>query len=220
MFPFLKLKRYISHPNIIYLECYNKELYQDLASLGLRSNKTKNDSEGSFHFPNLREDLIPHFIRGYFDADGSAWYPNRKRSRNSLHIEFGCATPNFLKALDVALQKSGISFTSYSRTKKAGNGNYYLSYSLLSSNRALSLQFAEYIYSNATIYLHRKKETCYKPQDLRPTAVSQYGECPYCNGTHIQRAGLRGNKQRLHCQICNRRFTKVLNFNANLVSND
>lgn len=63
------------------------------------SNKTINDKSGLFHFPNLKEELIPHFVRGLFDADGSAWYPTRHRSRNNLHIEFGCSTKNFILSL-------------------------------------------------------------------------------------------------------------------------
>jgi len=86
------------------------------------SPKTLKDITGEFHFPNLREDLISHFIRGYFDADGSAWFPNRKRSRNNLHIEFGGSTKNFLLELREILRKYGIEFQWYERYKKAGNG--------------------------------------------------------------------------------------------------
>lgn len=217
-FPFLKFKQYSSHSNMVYLESYEKEFCLDLANLGLVSSKTKNDKTLTFHFPNLREDLIPHFIRGYFDADGSAWFPNRKRSRNSLHIEFGCATPNFLNHLKKVLDENGLVFSFTSREKKAGNGKYYMSYILFSSNRNLSIQFADYIYKDAHLYLERKKDICYTPIDLRPTAFSIYGICPDCGSVNITRKGTRGKSQRLSCKDCNRQFSKLLN-NADSDSN-
>ncbi|MEE1303828.1 MAG: LAGLIDADG family homing endonuclease [Agathobacter sp.] len=218
-FPFLRLKRYTSHSNMIYLECCQKALYEDLVSLGLKSNKTKHDSTGEFHFPDIDVKYLPHFIRGYFDADGSAWYPSRHRSRNSLHIDFGCATPNFLKSLDAVLAANGIKFTWNQRLKKASNGKFYMSYSLVSSNRSLSIKFADYIYSTATIFLERKRELCYKEKDLRPSVIEEYGPCPYCHGTHSQRKGIRDGKQRLKCSICNKMYTVALNHNADSDSN-
>ena len=210
LFPFLKLKTYPSHSNMIYLENYEKALCKDLASYGMISNKTKNDADGTFHFPNLREDLLSHFIRGYFDADGSAWYKKKKRSRNNLHIEFACATKNFLLRIKEILDTNGIYFTYTERKKKAGNGKLYQSYILFSSNYAISMQFANFVYKDATIYLDYKHTLCYRPKILRPSVVEQYGNCPYCNSENIQRKGTRNGKQRLHCLDCDKRFTREM----------
>lgn len=210
LFPFLKLKTYASHSNMIYLENHEKALCKDLANHGMISNKTKNDVNGVFHFPKLREDLLPHFIRGYFDADGSAWYPERKRSRNNLHIEFGCSTKNFLLEIKKILDENGIYFTYTERKKRAGNGKLYQSYILFSSNYNISMQFANFIYKDATIYLDYKHALCYRPKILRPSAFSVYGPCPYCGSERITRMGVRYlNKRRLRCVDCNRRFTKI-----------
>lgn len=211
LFPFLKTTRYPSHPNVIYLIGTGKELGCDLTTLGMVSPKTPKDKTGEFHFPELREDLIPHFIRGYFDADGAAYFLKRKRSRNNLRIEFGCSTPNFLKKVQEILAQNGIHFTWYERMKKAGNGKFYMSYSILSSNRDTSLKFADFIYKDATVYLQRKYEICYKQPEYRPTAYELYGACPNCGGTHITRLCIRnGNKRRLKCRNCGKRFTKML----------
>lgn len=109
-FPFLIFKTYKSHPNMIYLENHEKPLYTDLKEHGMISSKTKYDKTGEFHFPNLRDDLIPHFIRGYFDADGSFWYPSRYRSRNNLRTELGCATKKFLLSVNSYLLKMELYF--------------------------------------------------------------------------------------------------------------
>lgn len=209
-FPFLKLKFYKSHDNMVYLENYGKAICLDLQKHGMVSPKTLKDITGEFHFPNLEEDLIPHFIRGYFDADGSAWFPSRKRSRNNLHIEFGGSTKNFLLKLKSILDKYDIKFQWYERDKKAGNGKYYHSYTLISSNRETSLKFADFIYKDATLYLSYKYEKCYKTPEYRPLNIDLFGYCPYCNSSNIIKKGSRNNKQRLKCNNCNRAFTRPL----------
>ena len=215
IFPFLQIKKYSSQPNLIYLENHQKALCHDLKDLGMLSNKSKKDATGEFHFPTLRKDLEHHFIRGYFDADGSAWFPNRKRSRNNLQIEFGCATPNFLRKIYEILSENGINFVWTERYKKAGNGKYYYSYKIFSSNRENSLKFADYIYKDATLYLTRKKEICYKTPSYRPSAFELFGKCPYCGGNSITKDGSRRNPsgvvmQRLECGECNRRFSRPM----------
>lgn len=210
LFPFFRITKYSSHNNVIYLICTQKKLYEDLFNLGMVSNKVIYDKTGEFHFPELQENLIHHFIRGYFDADGSCWYPTRKRSRNNIHIEFGCGTKNFIIALNSILKKNNINFTYTEKYKKAGNGKYYQSYCIYSCNREQSLRFADYIYNSATIFLERKKKLCYKKPELRPTASEVYGNCPYCNSSNIWRVGMRDGKRRLRCLNCNRRFTRPL----------
>lgn len=210
LFPFFKVVPFPSHPKVTYLVCMYKQLCLDLEGLGMSSPKTPKDATGEFHFPNLREDLLPHFIRGYFDADGAVYLPKRIRSRNNLRIEFSCATPNFLKRIQEELKKHDIEFTWYERDKKAGNGKYYHSYTILSSNQEISKKFADFIYKDATIYLDRKKGMCYTEPVYRPMASSLYGNCPYCSSGNIIRAGIRAGKRRLKCKDCGKRFTRPL----------
>lgn len=214
IFPFLKLKTYKSHSNMIYLESYEKSLCLDLQKLGMESPKTPKDKTGEFYFPNLREDLYPHFIRGYFDADGAAYLPSRKGSRNNLRIEFGCSTPNFLRRIQEVLRKNGMEFTWYERDKTAGNGKLYHSCTILSSNQETSRKFADFIYKDATIYLQRKYEICYKKPEYRPTMHELYGYCPYCGGTNLWRKSKRQTKrglmQRILCKSCNKRFQRPM----------
>lgn len=211
LFPFFKLVIYPCKTNVIKLENYRKALCEDLLALGMKSNKTVCDRTGEFHFPNLPEELEHHFIRGYFDADGAFWYPTRKRSRNSLHAEFGCNTPNFLEAINQILIKNDIKFVKTHRFRKGGNGKYYESFGLFSSNRENSIKFANYIYKGSTIHLERKYELAYKEMDLRPLAYEVYGSCPYCNSNNIERRGTRQMKtrlmRRLLCRDCGKLFS-------------
>lgn len=210
LFPFLKIKRYKTHPNIIYLENNEKKFIQDLSLLGLNSNKTKKDISGEFHFPNISKEYIHHFIRGYFDADGSVWFPSRHRSRNNTRMGFGCATKNFLLEINKVLKENDIHLTFIERSKKASNGKFYTSWELISSNRETSLKFADYIYKDASIFLQYKYDRFYKAKDLRPSAYTVYGKCPYCGSEKIKRSGYRNNKARLKCKDCNKGFTKTM----------
>jgi hypothetical protein len=55
-----------SHRNNVKIVISNKKIYGDLLNKGLHPNKTF-----KLEFPYfLNSDLIPHFIRGYFDGDG------------------------------------------------------------------------------------------------------------------------------------------------------
>lgn len=211
LFPFFKLVIYPYKPNIIRLENYKKALYEDLVTLGMKSDKTVCDRTGEFHFPNLPEELEHHFIRGYFDADGAFWYPTRKRSRNNLHAEFGCNTPNFLEAINQILIKNGIIFTKTHRFKKGGNGKYYESFGLFTANRGIAIKFANYIYKDSTICLERKYKLAYREKDLRPLSSDLYGPCPYCNSTNLERRGKRQMKtrlmRRLFCRDCGKLFS-------------
>ena len=47
----------------------DNQLYEDLVKLGCTSKKSF-----TIQFPNLSEELIPHFVRGYFDGDGTVSY--------------------------------------------------------------------------------------------------------------------------------------------------
>lgn len=209
LFPFFTLKTYKSHSNMIYLENHEKSLYSDLKNLGMLSNKTKNDITGEFHFPSIEETFIPHFIRGYFDADGSFWYPKRVRSRNNLRTDFGCSTPNFLTQIKRVLDAKDIRLCYISRVKKASNGKYYTSYNLVSSNSELSKKFANYIYEDATIYLKYKYEISHKKSDIIK-ASEIFGNCPRCGSKTIIKNGMRDGKHRLKCSNCSLNFTKPM----------
>lgn len=53
------------------INIHSCKLYDDLYSLGVKPNKSK--KEIYLELPELSTQLIPHFIRGYFDGDGIAF---------------------------------------------------------------------------------------------------------------------------------------------------
>lgn len=217
-FPFLKLFTYPSHPNMIYLDCYEKEFVIDLMNLGLLQNKKKQDLEFNFNFPNLDENLIHHFVRGFFDADGSVYKPLRYRSRNNTRVEFGMGTQNFCIQLQKVLLKNNLDFKYYQRFKTSGfDVKSYESFTLLCSRRESSNKFAEYIYKNATVYLKRKKDIF----DIYIKSEKQllsdtFPSCPYCGATKVWSIGKRDGKRRLICKICNKRYSVMMPLNLEI----
>lgn len=209
LFPFLRLKQYNNKPNVLFLNCSQKSLIYDLISNGCIPNKTKGDKEFNFNLPNLPEKLIPHFIRGFFDADGSVYTQTRFRSRNSTKTEIGLSTKNFLLQLKDILDKQKIQFKFIERKKSAGNGIKYDTYTLLSSNRETSLKFADYIYKDANLFLERKYIKFYsyiKSETQLRRELLPF--CKHCAGT-VTLCGSRVNKDgtkklKIKCKSCSK----------------
>ena len=128
----------------------------------LRSSKLVNDirDKGVFNnksliikFPSeyvLDRKLYGHFIRGYFDGDGSLVL-----SKNSINFKI-CGTKEFLKKLIKIFNESSTYEFKNRLFKRWNNENntYYLSYGGI--NKTLNIM--NYLYDNAEIYLDRKYE--------------------------------------------------------------
>jgi intein/homing endonuclease len=93
---------------------------------------------------------MPHFIRGIFDGDGCL---NVKQSKNTKALNVGIYFPDvsFLKSLNYYLGFLNIK-GHIEKTKTC----YYLSYK--KDRNIMKHSFLNYIYSNSSIFLHRKKE--------------------------------------------------------------
>lgn len=61
-------KRGYKHQEAVFLTLSSKIMVERLVVLGLRPHKTYTDEP----FPYVPRDMLPHFIRGYFDGDGAA----------------------------------------------------------------------------------------------------------------------------------------------------
>lgn len=105
-------------------------------------------------FPVIKESLIPHFIRGYFDGDGTVYiaHPKNINKTNTVYtnIVVGiCGTKEFLK--EVSKQAS---VNEAKKDKRKINNIWYISFS--GSKKVMS--FYNYIYKDATLFLTRKKD--------------------------------------------------------------
>lgn len=128
------------------IRIYSIEMVKDLMLYGVNSNKSYNIT-----FPNLQEQLIRHFIRGFFDGDGCVRTRIRKlasgKNKKYPSCDISCHEKNFLDSIRSHIYSKGIN--SYIYPDKT---NFRLYPSGLSDN----LSFLDYIYKDSIIYLDRK----------------------------------------------------------------
>ena len=109
-------------------------------------------------FPdNIREDLLRHFIRGYFDGDGSIAFCKNKKgviSIGSIQVSI-IGTVMFLNTLNNILEDE-LQF----KEKVVDLGNRYkpVTKTIFFSSIDHTKKFLDFIYKDSTIYLDRKYE--------------------------------------------------------------
>ena len=125
------------------LSITNKYMSDQLKSLGMVENKSL-----VLEFPQwLRQDLHPHFIRGYFDGDG---YVSNNYYNAKLSI---VSTKNFCEFVkEVLYSEIGINSSIYLCHKN----EFTTTRTLQISGRNQISKFLDYIYSDANLYLQRK----------------------------------------------------------------
>lgn len=124
------------------LTVYSKKICSDLSKYGIVPNKTGNEV-----MPSIPNAFMKHFIRGFFDGDGTVFI-----SRNYITVGF-TSNENFLKNLTEFIHNElGLDIKNIykeSNTEKA----YRLYYSRINEVDKIY----NYLYNDATIYLERKK---------------------------------------------------------------
>lgn len=134
------------------LALISDKLVSDIEKLGVTERKTL-----TLTFPDLKEDLIPHFIRGYFDGDGSVFLHKDSREEYSENVYLGiniCGTKEFLTALSKHLPFIKEGQCVYKEERKETN---CWNLKLISNIRSLELY--HYMYKDCDdLYLSRKKE--------------------------------------------------------------
>lgn len=117
----------------------NKHLKESLEKLGCTPRKSL-----TLSFPNksifTNEELIRHFIRGYFDGDGCISYSNKEHTK--MYLNF-VGTKEFLNKI-----KDISGFNWYMNSK----GNVFQ----MSCGHTSGMKFSKCLYENSTIYLDRK----------------------------------------------------------------
>jgi len=135
------------------LSITSTRMYNDLLKLGVHENKSL-----TLNFPTenqVPKHLIHHFIRGYFDGDGSVYVFNRyNNARKKTYVtiesctvgtlEFLSEMSNVLSICDICVKKEKRTVTNCYKYKLTGN--------------VRCIKFYNFLYKDATIYLERKKE--------------------------------------------------------------
>jgi hypothetical protein len=116
------------------LSIYNTKIVSDLFKLGCLNNKTF-----KIRMPNIEDEFIRHFIRGYFDGDGCISLSKKSNSANCL------ITSNFDFLSDL------LTILNFGKLNKRGN-----IFDLVFYSKKNIKNFYELLYNNSTIFLERK----------------------------------------------------------------
>lgn len=126
------------------LYIYSKKICEDLVKLGCVQNKTL-----KCNFPNIPKELIRHFVRGYFDGDGTIIYNFYKgyfHSRISI-----CVTPEF----GLGLQKVVTDALNFRTVFRKASEDSLITNFVIQSAKS-NMIFLNWLYKDSTIYLERK----------------------------------------------------------------
>lgn len=147
---------------LLKLSIRSQLICSDLIKLGFPPNK----SIIGMSFPNLEKGLVRHFIRGFFDGDGTITGCLQKaKSRNtgkiidsglSRKVKLVCTSKSFLENINTNLKYLGLSNRKVIKdsSKVRKTPLFRLCYSSLKDIKKLESLF----YNNANYYLKRKKE--------------------------------------------------------------
>lgn len=125
------------------------DMVNDLQQFGLLSDKTY-----TLQLPTIQNDLMPHFIRGFFDGDGCIYFHKKNGVIDHTRCNFDSVSEVFLTQLREYLYNQGIN--SYFLKNNRDNPRYVDSYRLQIAGIEHTQNFLHYIYDNAKIYLDRK----------------------------------------------------------------
>lgn len=132
-----------------------RKIYDNIVNYGCLPRKTF-----TLKFPT--NDVIPyylirHFVRGYFDGDGSlvGYFPSRGNGKHFQCDVKIVSTLEFINQLSVLTSDELSISTNVTKRFKDGKNNY--NYQL--SGNLNVIKFLEWIYKDANIYLDRKFQT-------------------------------------------------------------
>lgn len=127
------------------IKIISKQLSEDLAKHGCTQAKTFTTK-----FPSIPEQFRNHFIRGYFDGDGSV---TNVKNTTDTKAQFNIiGTLELLQGIQNELVKCGLNRIKISPARKDSKV-YQLVYGGIENVK----KFYSYLYENSTLYLPKKK---------------------------------------------------------------
>lgn len=125
----------------------SKEFCINLMENGIDIKKSLNSN-----FPDLPSELMPHYIRGFFDGDGGMKFDKRgSNTRTRINFTGG---KDFLEKLKDYFDSIGVIASKKAIEKNSRSEAHMLSYSSKDNN----IKIYQHLYNSAEIYLDRKFE--------------------------------------------------------------
>lgn len=213
-FPFFRLVKQTNHAWSIV--CTRKAIVEDLQYNGMYFRKSTDNKE-LVKLPELKKELVHHFIRGYFDGDGSVY----RQKQGNTKIDIGGT--GFKMITDIVRVLYDNEITVNMTCKYAGmNLRKHDYYVLYTSSDKISKKFADYIYKDCgEFYMKRKYDKLYYIPEYKNRNKLI---CPICNGNNTVRLGTRqmlhGLVYRGRCKDCEKQFSITAPLNSNVQSGE
>lgn len=138
----VKVNNKIYKSEVSEINIYSTKIVKDLYDKGCFNNKTH-----TIIFPSwLNNDLIPHFIRGFFDGDGSI-----SIGKFNITLNFVSGSYLFLESIKKEFEKLDIFDCKISKNK---SNCWYMTWQKIDD----IIKIYNYMYKKSTIQLDRKKE--------------------------------------------------------------
>ena len=212
LFPFLNYEKwdfgkYNKNSKMQYsLRKTSKDLYKDLLKNGMIERKSL-ENKDFVNLPSINKDLYRHFIRGYFDGDGSISIPSHRK--NLRRLEICSVSKNILLQFNEIFKQNNIK-TNNIRAKKIGKASKSQLYVMEWVDSDSILKIKEFFYNEATIFLKRKKDLFLSFKKINKRDYNPI--CPICNTKGCTTKGSfrkmkYGIAKRYYCHNCNKRFT-------------
>jgi intein-encoded DNA endonuclease-like protein len=122
-----------------------------LREMGMTERKST-----TLKYPDVPDKLESHFVRGFFDGDGSVYKSvtqNRREHYTYVYANFTCGSYDFVIDLRRVLTGAGI-YTTLQKDDRSENGAYQLHV----KNKNHVRKFAEYIYQDSSFHMSRKHD--------------------------------------------------------------
>jgi intein-encoded DNA endonuclease-like protein len=150
---FKKSKKFenITAGELYYFAIGSNDLSNDLLKLGVIPNKSL-----TMTFPEIPQQYLNHFIRGFFDGDGSVYIEREQYAR----VQLLSGSRRFIEVLNGLLVKEGFS----NRRIYGGTPSSPRAYFIRYTSSEEIYKFYNYMYSNVpeTIHYSRKKKVFQK----------------------------------------------------------
>ena len=202
---------YVEGLNYCKLVITEEKLASDLCDKGCVEHKTN-----MLKFPTEKQvpkELVRHFIRGYFDGDGSIYYMSDKedKSKHSYGISF-VGTEDMLTGILNQLITDKAILKKYSLRKR--QPEHTIEYFNFGGNFNVR-GFCEYIYQDATIYLDRKyqkyQELLTYIESTRKELIKR--ECDICGSVdNKEYYRWHRNDEYANMTVCGRHYRQLLKY--------
>lgn len=137
-----------TYKNQYRLNIFSKHMCNSLQSIGMLPNKSL-----ILTYPDIPDNLHSHFIRGYFDGDGSVCQIIKSANNHAVQLTITSTETFCQKLCEICKDKIGITGHIYNASCNNGITKVFNL-----SGRNLVKTFLDWIYTDAELYMERKHE--------------------------------------------------------------